>query len=174
MYMDLMAYIRSCIGSFLFSISTAHLYAVANNKDSKQITPDSTHLSVVAVEDRGGEVGGAAVVLGADGAVVLGDDLAGGDGVAVGDVAARVEGVPDGEVEAALGRGGGRPGVGDVVRARAVLDVGELVGALEEGAAVARGQDGVRDDGEVVAGERVSWDDCGLLGSEATYEQKVL
>lgn len=149
-------------------------HAVANNKDSKQIAPYSKRLSVVAVEDRGGEVGGAAVVLGADGAVVLGDDLAGGDGVAVGDVAARVEGVPDGEVEAALGRGGGRPGVGDVVRARAVLDVRELVGALEEGAAVAGGQDGVRDDGEVVARECVSEIVFGCCESKETYEQKVL
>lgn len=85
--------------------------------------------------------------------MVLGHDLRGGDGVAVGDVAARVEGVPDGKVEAAVGGAGGGPGVGDVVGAGAVGDVGEDVGALDEGAAVAGAQDGVRGDGEVVAEE---------------------
>jgi hypothetical protein len=99
-----------------------------------------------------GEVAGTSVVLDVGSAGVLAGDLAGVDRVAVGDVAARVEGVPDGKVEATLLGLGDGPRVGDVVAARAVLDLGEVVRALEEGTAVRGGQDGVADDLEGVAG----------------------
>lgn len=76
-------------------------------------------------------------------AVVLGCDLIGGDGVAVRDVAARAEGVPDGKVKATLGGLVDGPCVGDVVGTCALLDLRQLVRALQESAAVVGGEDGV-------------------------------
>lgn len=93
-------------------------------------------------------------MLGVGGGAVDGGDLVGGDGVAVGDVAARVEGVRDLELEAARGGLGQGPGVGDVVDALAVLDLGQVVGAGQEGRAVGRRQGRVADDGEGVPGSR--------------------
>lgn len=66
--------------------------------------------------------------------VVLCSDLAGGDGVAVGDVGARVKGVPDGEVDAAIWSLGRRPRVSRVV-ALALRDLGQDVRALHESTA---------------------------------------
>ena len=95
----------------------------------------------LAVGDGGGEVSSTDVALLDGGASLLGDDILGGDGVAVGDVAAGVEGVSDLEAVVAVVLLLDGPGVGHVVGALAVLDGGEsAIGTLDHGRASVLGQ----------------------------------
>lgn len=121
-----------------------------------------------AVTDGSGEVGRASVVLSRDGAVVLGDDVAGRDGVAVSDVAAGVEGVPDGEVQATVGSLGSGPCEGYVAWAVPFCDVGKDVGTLEESTAVVYGEVGLSGDGKVVPGY------CMLVFYHSNFQKMVV
>ena len=98
----------------------------------------------LAVEDGSGEVGSTDVAFLDRRTSLLGDDVLGGNDVAVGDVAAGVEGVSDLEAVVAVVLLLDSPGVGYVVGALAVLDGGEsAIGALDLGRASVLGQRGV-------------------------------
>lgn len=126
--------------------------------------PDQLRIPL-ALEDARREVGRAAVALVLDGAVVVNRELVGSDPVAQGDVATGVERVPDLEVKTTVRDLVDGPSVGDVVGAGAVLDLGQVVGALDESLAVASGQRGVADDLKAVAVSGVSSGSRMMLGT---------
>jgi len=103
-----------------------------------------------ALVNGAGEVGGAAVAFGIDGAVVINDKVGGGQSVTVSEVESTVGGGRDAEVESALGGTGGGPAPGRVLGAGALGDGGQAVRAGEEGAALSGGQAGIVDNVKVV------------------------
>jgi hypothetical protein len=84
-------------------------------------------------------------------AVLLNDELRRRYRVAVRNVTAAVERVPDSEVEAAVILVGDGPRIGDVVWAGSFNSVGQVGSTLEECVTVARWQDRVASDVEIVA-----------------------
>lgn len=126
--------------------------------------PISLPLLPVALKDGDLEIGGTSVPLGLDGAVVVGDQLVGGDLVAVVLVGARVDGLRGGQVEASvLGLDVKLEGA---VLARGLGDGRELVGPVEGDLAVrALGEHGrVRGDVERVGAAHAVRDAGGLEG----------
>ncbi|KFY29508.1 hypothetical protein V493_02327 [Pseudogymnoascus sp. VKM F-4281 (FW-2241)] len=133
-----------------------------------------SRLSSWAVKERRLKASRTLVVLRLRSAVLLNDELGRWYGVAVRDVAAAVNGVPNGEVEAAVVLVGDGPRIGAVVWAGSLNSVRQAGSTQEKCVAVTGWQDGVADDAEIVAAHGAVGDAvCAELANAKSFPLKA-